>query len=695
MILERLVLNNFRQFKGEQEIVFSDNRDRNVTIIHAENGFGKTTLLNAILWALYGHSGLTPDFEGKEKLIHNGLAHAHRKDPSAVSTSVKLSFKHDDDRYILTRVISLAEQNVDARRDRLTLESVRDGQTYKVERPQQLLQSIVPDGIAKFLFFNGERIDHLGLSENQDQVTEAIHQMLGLNLLRRTIDDLRHNSVRGKFRKELSDNTSDEKRDLLTQVDNLEAKQAETREKLGRTKIEIQELDNNIELIENKLAANKEAHELQTQRAQMQRQKESTLQRKEDVSKRLAKLVAEDGFTLFTPDLVQRGKAIMKDLRERNMIPAPVIDTFLQFLLDEEKCICERCLEPGSPEYEAVKKKLSDAPNQDFNNAVSALDHAIGILESVAVTTRSQLQQLNRERLELNSTLQGLNEAIEEIHQKLGSKDDEKVKELEDSRRSLSLKRDEKQSKTGAFERDIENYAEQIVSLRSQIQKITDLEDKAALAQRRVDAVEECADLLEAILKAETEELRPILNDEIAKHFKKIIDRDYWAELNEDFELTIRHRIGGEGEESIEEDVSLSSGQRQVKLLVFIASLLALSRRRSEIPTILKGLSGSEYPLVTDSPFGQLSDFRAGISRWVPNLAPQVIILVTPKQYDGDVEKALKETGRIGARYFLAYHGPQNSLREGARKEIEIEGRAYQQYVEASEEATEIKEILK
>ena len=45
MILERLVIENFRQFKGRQEIVFSDLRERNVTIVHAENGFGKQRFL--------------------------------------------------------------------------------------------------------------------------------------------------------------------------------------------------------------------------------------------------------------------------------------------------------------------------------------------------------------------------------------------------------------------------------------------------------------------------------------------------------------------------------------------------------------------------------------------------------------------------------------------------------------------------
>ena len=45
MILEKLIVENFRQFRGRQEIVFSDLRERNVTLVHAENGFGKTALL--------------------------------------------------------------------------------------------------------------------------------------------------------------------------------------------------------------------------------------------------------------------------------------------------------------------------------------------------------------------------------------------------------------------------------------------------------------------------------------------------------------------------------------------------------------------------------------------------------------------------------------------------------------------------
>jgi DNA sulfur modification protein DndD len=692
MILERLVLENFRQFKGRQEIVFSDLRERNVTLVHAENGFGKTTLLNAITWVLYGRDGLSEDFEKPDSLIHEGLAH-YCKDPHGLEASVSLTFTHDDERFVLTRALTLAEQQHDARRARLSMEAMRDGQTFNLDNPQRRVNSIIPDGIAKFLFFNGERIDHLAMEKNSDQVTAAIRQMLGLRLLERTIDDLKHQNVRGKLLKELKENTSDEKRDLIAELERQEERKRRFEETIVQCRANVVAIDQEVDAIDKKLNANRAAHEQQARRMRLQKERDELKAKREELTKRLSRLIAEDGYTLFTGELVKRGGSIMSDLRQRNMIPAPVIDSYLQQLLDDGQCICDRHLPKGSPEYAAVAKRLSSAPNQDFNNAVSALDHAIGLLEGVSVQTRENLKQLNAERLELNRRLRELEEEIAEIHQIIGNKNDEEAQSLEEARRLQLLKRDDEQAKLGRTEGDLESAKAAIASLNSQVQQISDQEEVAARAQRRVDAVDESIRVLEEILAAETDELRPILNDEIATHFAKIIDREYWAVLTPDYRLRIRKRVPGneEGEDVAEIDVALSTGQRQVTSLVFIASLLALARRRSEIPTIVKGLSGSEYPLVTDSPFGQLSIFGPGVAKWVPDLAPQVALLVSPKQYDGNVAMALSQTGRINKRYYLVYFGP--TLPANAATHIVIDGVPYQQYFEYWEERTELREI--
>ena len=71
MILEKMILENFRVFEGTQEIVFSNDPIKNVTIIHAENGFGKTTFLTSLVWCIYGKhmQDVQPYF--KEKIIFN------------------------------------------------------------------------------------------------------------------------------------------------------------------------------------------------------------------------------------------------------------------------------------------------------------------------------------------------------------------------------------------------------------------------------------------------------------------------------------------------------------------------------------------------------------------------------------------------------------------------------------------------
>ena len=54
MKLKSLKLKNFRRFYGEQEIVFSTSDKKKITLIHAENGVGKTNILRAVHWVMYG-----------------------------------------------------------------------------------------------------------------------------------------------------------------------------------------------------------------------------------------------------------------------------------------------------------------------------------------------------------------------------------------------------------------------------------------------------------------------------------------------------------------------------------------------------------------------------------------------------------------------------------------------------------------
>jgi len=55
MKIDQIRLHNFRIYRGSNEISFSSNEGKNITLIAGKNGFGKTTFLTALIWTLYGN----------------------------------------------------------------------------------------------------------------------------------------------------------------------------------------------------------------------------------------------------------------------------------------------------------------------------------------------------------------------------------------------------------------------------------------------------------------------------------------------------------------------------------------------------------------------------------------------------------------------------------------------------------------
>ena len=51
--IKKLTMENFGVFKKKQEIEFSTDEQKPLTVIIGQNGAGKTTLVNAINWCFY------------------------------------------------------------------------------------------------------------------------------------------------------------------------------------------------------------------------------------------------------------------------------------------------------------------------------------------------------------------------------------------------------------------------------------------------------------------------------------------------------------------------------------------------------------------------------------------------------------------------------------------------------------------
>ncbi len=72
MYIDKIALNNFRIYYGENIITIAPSSKRNVCIISGDNGYGKTTLLTALVWCLYGNQMQEIDNVYKKRIIAAG-----------------------------------------------------------------------------------------------------------------------------------------------------------------------------------------------------------------------------------------------------------------------------------------------------------------------------------------------------------------------------------------------------------------------------------------------------------------------------------------------------------------------------------------------------------------------------------------------------------------------------------------------
>ncbi len=96
MKLISITLCNFRQFYGKTPEIKLASGLQNITVIHGNNGAGKTALMNAFTWVLYGK--FSAAFAAEEQLA-NKRALAEAEMGKAVGCWAEIVFEHDSTRY--------------------------------------------------------------------------------------------------------------------------------------------------------------------------------------------------------------------------------------------------------------------------------------------------------------------------------------------------------------------------------------------------------------------------------------------------------------------------------------------------------------------------------------------------------------------------------------------------------------------
>lgn len=189
MQLEYLHLKNFRQYR-DVRIDFSRSPSDNFLVIQGINGAGKTNILNAITWCLFGE-----EFHSKSKYAGLPIVNTATLDNNkngVVELSVEITFIGDNGKKIIfLRSKSYREKAgelVEILSTHVTpsvmIQTEREwiGPIYGSDA-QARINSLIPPEIEEYFFFDGERLDDYFQENTGREIKDAVFEISQLQLL--------------------------------------------------------------------------------------------------------------------------------------------------------------------------------------------------------------------------------------------------------------------------------------------------------------------------------------------------------------------------------------------------------------------------------------------------------------------------------------------------------------------------------
>jgi DNA sulfur modification protein DndD len=626
-------MENFRQFYGTQAVTFSTDPEKNVTLIYGSNGGGKTTILNAFTWGLYGET--TPGLADSEWLISH-LAWSEATVGETVTARVLIEFEDGENVYELTRVQTASKKpdGTPARQADGTVKLlVTDaaGQNEELHNPDGAIGSILPKRLHRFAFFDGERdIEYLASPQATEEIKDAIKTVLGLEILDRAITHIKKART-SELRSEMSNVGDAEDHALAEKVSRLEEQDASYEAELSELKANLSATSSDLGRVEEELGKIQAAKELQERRKEVEGGVAKARTMIEEADAGIDARLRAAGFLAFVPSLVSAAHERAESLEKRGEIPAPIKQPFVQKLIADETCICGTHLAEGSRELEAVMTWFDKAGLPEVEQRWARI-----AANTVSFVTRRDelylaLNGAMRSRSDCERDLKAWEQKESEIDAQLTAVDDDEARNLNTKRLELKRNHELLNRQIGAVEQKRKQGQDAAAKAQTELESAKLQSEKAEKARRRLAVAREAEEMCKGLLAVRTQETRGELDERLKEVFGRMCFRPYVPALTDDFRLTLSTSLGGDII-----PVSKSTGESQILALSFVGVMAELARKRYQ-DTVAKrdtagllSFHGGVFPLVLDAVFGTLDDtYQDGVADVLPTLAPQVIVLVT------------------------------------------------------------------
>lgn len=659
MLIKKIVMNNFRQFKETETIEFSTSPKNNVTIIMGENGAGKTTLAQAFLWVLYGET----DF--KDKKVVNKKVIEEALDGESIFVRVDLYIEENNIEYQISRYQRYIKKanKVDYTNTQLEIRyKDENGVTKNIEAIEckDFINNILPNELSRFFFFDGERIKNMSneIEKGKSQeFAEAVNNLVGLNAIKNARDHIRDsrgsNTVIGQYNKKIDESGNFEILRINAEIDKFENATEEIENEKKHLEPEIEYYQKRAIELEQKIMDYSEEEKLKAQYQKLKEKVEKLEENKKNKSKAYLKYLNSNGLPFFLIPLIRN---TLKELKNSDKIDKGIPhihEETIKYLFKRGKCICGHNIEPGSDEAIELTKLLDFIPPKSIgtsiNNNIEKSKIYLQQGKSFYEVMNGYIKDIRKDKSE--------KEIYENQRDNIYNKitDIDALNELKFEKNKSDNIYKEKKERVSEIDRTIGSYKEKINLLKKEKDKYINIDKdnkKYILYREYARAIYEG---LDRKYSKNEEEIRKKLEVKINEIFCRIFDGGLSLKLDEKYNIKVTAN-----ELVSDEDIERSTAQNYSVIFAFIAGIIEIAKEKGEGEDAGYFDTANNYPLVMDAPLSAFDKTRIEkICNTIPKIAQQVIFFI--KDTDGNVaEEHLKEY--IGKKYEIIKDGQLNSF---------------------------------
>ena len=660
MKILKLTLNNFGPYFGTQSLDLDVSDNAPIILVYGENERGKTSLLRAIRWCLYGEvlnqGGTLMD----EREFANYDAR-DRKEPFDVF--VEIEFEDQDVKSVLKRWMKVKENDL----EEIRIETLSKGVDLRPNNGNPVAERDIPEQISRmlhkdisdFFLFDGETLTRFeqrlrSADTSAALVRTSIEKVLGLpalQLLSRDIETLASETNK-EVQRVAKKSAENEKvlKDIDATSTGIHNKQNDLVE-LRRIGKQLE--DEKLEL-EKQLAKIDSIKDAYHERKSI-RDSKSDLQRDiSEIRDQIKVRISESWWAPAMPMLKEKAAAIDSMLAGNNQLLSEINELQrkkldLQVQISTKKCsscqqvVNESQISNAQKEILEIEKKLESLPTPISN------------VDDIAFTKR-----------QLNEFLEdgGVEERLRELDQDV-LKRELRIDELSNKDRALTevlsgntldiAALESQYQRANDFIRDSEREVEkkefELTELKTQLRTLQNSLNRETTESSPVKQEAALLSSLEEVLKDSLEGFRKSMREKVGEEASDIFTK---LTTEPDYNgLTITGKYYLEIVDSQKRIISRrSAGAEQIVAMSLIGALVRCAVRQG--------------PVIMDTPFGRLdTGHRRRILEWAPTIGTQVMLFVQSGEFDR--ERDLKFLGnKVGREYRIQREASNRSSIVGA-----------------------------